>query len=419
MNRRVLAVATGLIIATLLADDGVGAPHTGQQPSTRHRSLPSHLPETDRMSINSLAIVPAVNRAISRVGGDYNKRLSVINAASKGGYNGKEIGELLCVFFLLCILEPDLIYIATAVGALVGASATKIKNEIQEFRDRLASSLKNAAIPPITNDVLAADVYSHVRGLDYTDTKLIGETAPLPENTDRILLVDVKGLQITIEDKYAALEMRVRAALRNVSSGATIRSNLYTYTDRDTLKNWTENDSALVANYIIFARNYFGQEIAADFLQKVEFRHVLRPRDSDSVNGMTRTDWRGTTSTDSPTLAWELVLLGDDPYGPWTLSLDEDNIEYDLQVFDGYRLVYAATRTAEPSHQLGIALEDCRSLRWSVRPYYHFNGKTRVGEWMRYHSDISVEAGNIGTEASEEPAYLKGFPSLKTRCGKS
>ena len=374
------------------------------------------MPEADRASITSLVIIPAADSAISGVGGDYMKRSHVLSGAWIGAWHGNQIGLLVCVFLLGCVIEPDLVGISTAIGALAGVSAAAIANNIQEFRDKLASSLEKAAIPPFDNDVLANYVYSYIKDIDYTDTKLIGATVPLPKSVDSVLLVGIDGLEITLDGKYAAFELTVSAWLRNVGSGATIRSNGYTYTDRDTLTNWTDNDSALVASYLNLARHYFGQEIAAEFLHKVELRHVLRPLNSDSVSGMGGADWRGRATSDSPTLAWELVLLGDDPYGRWTLSLDEDDIEYDLQIFDWRDLVYMETQIAEPVHRLEIALEDCTTLRWTVRPHYKFNGKTRAGEWMRYHSDDSVEAGNIGNEASVEPAYLKGLPTLDTRC---
>ncbi len=353
---------------------------------------------------------------MSGVVGDHKRRWHVLDAAVLGAYGGKQVGVFLCVFRARCVIEPDIVGISIAIGALVGISAWAIANSIQEFRDKLASSLEKAAIPPFNNDVLANYVYSYIKDIDYTDTKVIGATTPLPANTDRILLVGIDGLEITLDGKYATFELTVSAWLRNVGSGATIRSNGYTYTDRDTLTNWTDNDSALVASYLNLARHYFGQEIAADFLHKVELRHVLRPLNSDSVSGMGGADWRGRATSDSPTLAWELVLLGDDPYGRWTLSLDEDDIEYDLQIFDWRDLVYMETQIAEPVHRLEIALEDCTTLRWTVRPHYTYKGKTRVGDWMRYHSDTSVEAGNIGNEASVEPAYLKGLPTLDTMC---
>ena len=419
MNLRVLAVTAAFVIATLIAGDCDAAPYSGQQPSTRHLSTPSHLPEADRMAIGSLAIVAASNPANSGVVGHRKTKMSILNAAISGAYGGEQIGSILCYMLLLCALEPDLVNIATAAGAAISAAGAKGQNDFQEFQARLASSLKKAAIPPFTNDVLAWDVYSHIKDLDYTDTVVIGATVPLPENTDMILLVSLEGLVIKIEGKYAIFETTAKAALRRVSTGATVRTNRYKYIDRDTLKNWTDDDSALVANYIKFTQRYFGQEIAADFLQRVELRHVLRPVETDTVSGMSRTDWRGNASADNPTLAWELVLLGDDSYGRWTLALDEDEVEFDLQVFDGYRLVYSAANIAESSYRLGIVLEDCKSLRWSVRPNYTFNGKTRVGEWMRYHSNVDVGAGNFGTEAAEDPAYLNGFPSLKTNCGTS
>ena len=377
------------------------------------------MPETDRTSITSLAIVPAQDRTPSGVGGDYMFRSHVLDSALVGAYQGELIGLHLCVYLLGCLFEPDLVAIEAAVGAVSMMSAAVLANEIQEFRDELARSLEKAAITPFNNDVLANYVYSYIKDIDYTDTKVIAATAPLPANTNSVLLIKIEVLEIRLDGKYATFETEISASLRNVSSGAIIRSSFYSYTDRDTLTNWGDNDSALVAAYLSLALHYFGQAIAADFLHKVELRHVLRPLDSDSVSGMGGADWRGRATSDSPTLAWELILLGDDPYGRWTLSLDEDDIEYELQIFDWRSLVYRETQIVEPVHQLETSLDDCTTLRWTVRPHYTYKGKTRVGQWMRYHSDISVESGNIGNEASVEPAYLKGLPTLDTRCGES
>ena len=40
----------------------------------------------------------------------------------------------------------------------------------------------------------------------------------------------------------------------------------------------------------------------------------------------------------------------------------------------------------------------------------------RFGEWMRFKTDTVTDNGNIGRKASEAPAYIQDFASLKIKC---
>ncbi len=133
---------------------------------------------------------------------------------------------------------------------------------------------------------------------------------------------------------------------------------------------------------------------------------------------MAADSWRYSATSAKPTLTWELILLGDDMYS-WADKIDEDDVDYDLEIYDSHRLVYTARDIAEPHHVVAAALDECQTYRWTVRPTYRFDGNTRVGEWMRYYSARNKAAGHLGTKASETPAFTTGFAQLRTLCARS
>ena len=63
-----------------------------------------------------------------------------------------------------------------------------------------------------------------------------------------------------------------------------------------------------------------------------------------------------------------------------------------------------------------LALEACKTYRWSVRPSFNINGDIRFGEWMRWDPDSAN--GNDGKAASVAAAYIYDFASLEIKCGR-
>ena len=165
-----------------------------------------------------------------------------------------------------------------------------------------------------------------------------------------------------------------------------------------------------------FSRHYIAREISAEVFGRVNLRHELRPHETDTVASIKKNDWQGLGKSLTPTLAWELNLLGDDSYGAWADNLGSGNISYDVEIYDMHRLVYAAKRVQEPRHTVERQLEACQDLRWSVRPSYRVGDETRYGEWMRFDAGTKNGNGNVGRRVSEAPAYSQDFPSLKIKC---
>ena len=308
--------------------------------------------------------------------------------------------------------------ILTIPGALIGGISGATKREIQEFRDKLTEELANAASQPLTNDALASDVFWSIRNVPNLDSRVFAPTTPIPDDTDAILYVGFSDLTINVEGKEAIITITASATLRRMEDGEHLYEEDITYQDRDTLSNWTENENALWRDYSNFARHYIGREISAEVFDRVNLRHELRPKKTDSVARVKKNEWQGFSKTSSPTLAWDLELLGDDEYGAWADAIEEDNIFYDVEIYDAHRLVYAAKQIRDTRHTLDEALEPCKTYRWSVRPSYHVAGSIKFGEWMRFNSDTHSAQANVGRRASAAPAYLQDFPSLKIKCGR-
>ncbi len=312
----------------------------------------------------------------------------------------------------------------TLPGAIVGGISGKTKREIQEFRDALTEDLAQAANQPLTNDGLALDVYRGLRSVPGLDSKLFAPTTPIPNDTDAILYVSVKDVTIDVQGKEAILTTSAAVTLRRLSDGKDLYEKVIQYQDRDTLNNWTENENALWHDYANFARHYLGREISAEVFDRIELRHELHPKESDTVARIKKNEWQGVSRSTHPTLAWQLTLLGGDSYGSWTDTIDESDIYYDVEIYDMHRLVYAEKQVQDPLHTLAFEIDACKTYRWSVRPSYHLGSDIKFGEWMRFNPDTDTDTatdtgrGSVGKKASEAPAYIQDFALLKIKCGR-
>ena len=128
--------------------------------------------------------------------------------------------------------------------------------------------------------------------------------------------------------------------------------------------------------------------------------------------------WQGETKTDTPTLAWNLELLGDDAYGSWTDSIGPGDIYFDLEIYDNHRIVYEMKEIGESQHTLVYELDPCKTYRWSVRPTYYIGDDVRYGEWMQYtaKSEGEIGKGIVGRNAASAPAYTQNFAALEIDC---
>jgi hypothetical protein len=143
------------------------------------------------------------------------------------------------------------------------------------------------------------------------------------------------------------------------------------------------------------ARRYIASEIVAHFFERIEVRHVLRPTGTASTSGT----WSKSTRSSTPTLGWELILLGGDSY---VSKIDSDNIKFDLRIFDKSGLIYESRNIEGTTHTVGQKLTDCSRLSWTVRPVYRIGDKTRTGAWMR------KQAG--------DGEFWQDFATIRTRC---
>ncbi len=405
-------------LVTLFAGCGGIPDYAGSQPTVWNRQPYTHMPDSDRLSVESLVIIPHTPGVETAVFGTYDRDvpgaadtaidastgpfvLSVNLAADLGGFAAPEI----------------LIPVLTLPWAIGGAAVGKVRSDLQEFRDAMTTSLVKDPRSRLSNTVIADDLYSALRHNPNTDVNVISPTTRLPVGTDYVLFAGFTGIAIEVDGGMAEIEIGASASLRRISDGKTLHSESYSYRDRDELGNWNANDLELWHDYLNFARHYLAREIAADFLERYELRHELQPVKTSSARPKDESAWHMKTRSEHPELAWSLNLLGGDGYGPWVSGISGESTAYDLEIYDRHRLIYTVRGLRQPSHQVTVPLNGCSELWWTVRPsYIADDGHTRYGEWMRKYRSPELDDGYVGREASAVPAFLRGFAVLKTSC---
>jgi hypothetical protein len=418
VNSRLTLLVVGAIAAIIpgwAAQDGMDSKPSSVIAQSNTPESPAHMPEELRASIDKLVIIAGSGPASQEITGSYEKQtpglIGGMDAGSRAATISKDIGGV-----PMNLPIPILTMPATIIGGISG----KTMREIQEFRDALTEDLAAAANHPLTNDGVASDVYFGLLNVPNLDTKLFAPTTPVPNDTDAILYVNVNNIRIDVQGKEAILTTSAGATLRRLSDSRNLYETVIQYQDRDTLSNWTRNENALWRDYANFARHYLGREISAEVFDRVELRNELQPKESDTVARVKKNDWQGASRSTTPTLAWELGLLGGDSYGSWADAIDESNIYYDVEIYDMHELVYAENQVPDPSHTLVFEIESCKMYRWSVRPSYHVGNAIKFGEWMRMEvesdSDDVASKGIFGRKASEAPAYIQDFASLRIEC---
>ncbi len=398
--RVVLAAAVAVFIIGVAQAQGVA------ETPTLVSSGP--MPEALRSSIKKVVLMPGDSPTEEEVTGSYNKDtdglLDGMVAGSDMGTIRKDVGP---VNFSLPI--PGMQIPGMIAGGIKGAT----QREIQDFRDALTEDLEKASSQQLINDKIASDVYYEIRTLPNLEPELFASTTPVPEDTDAVLYVGIKDLIIEVEGNEAIITATVIATMHRPSDETDLYETTVQYQDRDTLRNWTENDNAVWHDYANFARHYVGREIAAQVFDSAAVAHTLLPAKSSNVSVSRKNKWDGSSKSLSPTLAWELDLPGDDADPAWARGIGEADIYYDVEIYDLHRPVYAAKQIPDPEHAVTAKLKACQTYRWSVRPSYHVGGDIMYGPWMR----SGTSHGNVGVEASEAPAYLYDFAELEIKCG--
>ena len=365
--------------------------------------------EALRASIRKVVVVPGDSPSERALDGDYKK-------ATDGFYGGLATGAGIgtvstdmgpvTVNFPIPILQlPGMIF-----GSLKGSA----QREIQEFRDALTEDLVKAPSKPLSNEKIALDVYSDIRKRPDLDTHLFAPTTPIPEDADAIVYVSIQEIGINVEKNEAIITTKAKATVTRASDETDIYTREVLYQDRDTLSNWTDNDNRVWRDYTNYARHYIGREFSYEVFNTVAIQHKLAPTKSSDISLVKKNPWQGTSKKRSPKLSWNLVLPGHDLDPSWVAELEASDISYDIEIYDLQRPVYTASNIADAEHTVAVPLDTCKNYRWSVRPSYQFDGKTRYGVWMR--SGTADGNGNIGRKASSAPAYLQDFAALEIKC---
>ena len=370
----------------------------------------AHMSEALRSAINKVVIVPGDGPADQAVTGSYKKGTAGLYGGMAAGQQAGTIISKDVGVVSVGIPIPILTYPGMIIGGIAGAT----QKEIQEFRDTLTKDLAEASSLPLANEKIASDVYSGVRKLPNLEAKLFAPTTPIPDDTDAIVFVSLQDVTIAVEGNEAIITTTAKATVHRRSDETDVYAMTIQYQDRDTLSHWTDNENALWRDYASFARHYIGREISAEVFYAVSLKHTLLPVKSDTVKLAKKNAWKGSSKSLSPTLAWELTLLGGDSYGTWAEEIDESDIYYDVEIYDLHRPVYSRQQVQDPRHTVTVELDACQSYRWSVRASYHVDGDIKYGEWMR--SDTATGNGNVGKKASKAPAYIQDFAVLDIKC---
>lgn len=375
----------------------------------------SHMSEDIRASIDKIVVIASPTPPRRNISGDYEKDTLGVLGGADAGVDAVTINKEIAGV-PINIGHPIFSIPAAIIGGISGAS----KRRAQELQDALTDDLAKATDQPLTTDGLGSDVYFGLRSVPGLDTKLVAPTTPIAEDTDAILYVNFSGVAIDIQDDEAILTASADATVRRLSDGRDLYERKVQYQDRDTLENWIANDNALWHDYANFARHFLGREVAAEVFDRIQLQHELEPRESDDVDRVKRNDWQGVSKSTTPTLAWELTVLGGKPYGEWVDQIDESAVFYDVEIYDLHTLVYAETRVQGTEHTLLFDIEPCKTYRWSVRPTYRVGNSVKFGEWMRREWETDSEKeygrGSIGRQASIAPAYIQDFASLEIAC---
>lgn len=367
---------------------------------------PTHMSEELRATISRIVILPINGDASESVTGTYGKKtLGLAGGVAKGSGVGSipvEVGHVPVNIPIPLLRE---------IGMIVGGITGSAQRQVQELRDRLTEDLSDTVEQPLTNSALATDVFWELKNVDSLDPRLFAVTTPIPEGTEAILYISIDELTLNVQKREAIITTSATAKLERLSDRSTLYRREVKYEDRDTLKNWLKDDSALWHQYRVFARHYIGREISAELYERVAQPAVLAPVATDSIKSVKKNDWQGRTESLTPTLAWQFEL----PDAAASAVAGAD-VLWDIEIYDSIRPVYSAKQVPGLQHTVTVPLAACKTYRWTVRPSYHREGGRRNGWWMRATSPTSGNNGNVGRAVSEAHAYIQDFASLEIKC---
>lgn len=365
----------------------------------------AQMPDEVRNAVVRIVILPTEGQSNESITGTYDEEtLGLAGGMAKGAGVGTvpvEVGHV-PIFFPIPIIRE--------LGMIVGGIAGVQQQNVQDMRDRMVEDMASAVNQPLSNMALATDVYWGLRNATKVEPKLFAKTTPIPTDTDAILFVHLDQVTLNVQEDYVIVETSAIARVQRYSDGLTLYRATARYEDRDTLKNWARDDYALWLAYGEYARHYIARELTAILYDRVVVRHELAPAVHASVKVDRKDSWLSKTRSVTPTLAWDFKLLGSDA------ATDGATIAWDMEIYDEQRPVYEATGLQGMQHTLDVALEPCKTYRWTVRPTYLKDGVKRTGVWMRKGAEGRTGNGNVGRAISEAHAYVQDFPVLKVDC---
>jgi len=405
------------ILSTLMALIMAGCSATpfymGQQPTTDYGRSGGHMPETVRMSLSSINVVAEDDAPELYVGGDYGKETPTAGqgAATGAGAGLEFTGQMIAEDPRSLILAPLVLPFAVVTGTVAGATAAKIQQEVQEFRDRLTDDMAGNS----DRMVPAAELAETLRG--YVGS-VAGVNLVNDQDAAASLTIRFTDISVNVDGKDATVSTAVLATLRDNASGKVLYTRTFDYSDRDTLRKWAADDHALWDAYVDNAQRRIARDISENFFETIVTRHVLRPvRTASQAGSRAGNAWDSRLKDNSPTLSWELFLLGGDDYDEWRLG--ERSPTFDLEIYDGESLVYQAHDIDGTTHDVDEALPACETLYWTVRPVYALDDRTRAGEWMYRASATERMTRTPGVKFDSGPReFWQGFAKIRTRCRK-
>ena len=407
MNAKSILIAAAVMVisASVLSDEA------DQQRNSLVEQRDELMDEEFRTTIRKIVVLPGVSPPSGSITGCYGKET---DGFVDGYFEGQEIG----------VIRQDIGGIPVAfpipelqlLGAIFGSMSGGVKRQIQDLRDALTEELADSAESNLTDDALATDVFWGLRDVSGLEPKVFALTTPIPEDTDAILYVSISNPSISVDVDVATITFTAAATLLRLSDGRHLYENEIHYQDKDTLRNWTANDTAAWDDYASYARHYVGREIVAELFERAEVKQSLLPKETQDVSRVKKQQWKSVSRSQTPTLAWDLELSDDEKQIGWAKQISEADISYELEIYDLHQLVYSAKQLPGQQHTVEVALEDCNTYRWSVRPAYRIDGGIRFGEWMRSNPDAAN--GNMGKASSVASAYIYDFASLKIECAR-
>ncbi len=385
-----IRIATTALAALAISGCGATPFYMGQQPTAKFGRTGTHMPESIRTTISSVSVHAGSGAPSLYVGGDYGESTPTAGEGAKAGaaIGVGATGEMVSEDPRAIILVPIVLPIAVIAGSVVGAAAAKVKEQIREFRDELTDEMLDESNTELPSAELARELEGFL--VSAGDIEVIDAT-----EADALLTITLTEITIIVDGNDAEMSATASVALHG-RDGRTLYSNTYDYWDRDSLSGWVANDNALWNEFTSNARRHIARVASAELFESVTTRHVLRP---------TGNEWQRRAKSSPPVLTWDFVLLGGDDYDGTDIA--DNPIHFDLEIYDGSRLVYTARDVPEGRHELAAEIPRCRTLSWSVRPVFEIEGRKRAGEWMR---QVRFWGG--------QRKYWDGFAEIKTRCGK-